>query len=163
MALYSVVWKGVPLLGNVAVAVVASTPFLMGGLSQGDRLSAGVPCGLAFLVHLAREIVKDVEDVEGDEAAGIRTFAVRRGAGAGLLVARGVLLALIGLAALPFAFGVYGWGYAAVLVVIDILLVWLLVSMKTDSAGSGLRRPSNALKAVMALGLVAFVAGVLTS
>ena len=163
MAFYSAAWKGVPLLGNVAVALVASTPFLMGGLSQGNYLSAGVPCGLAFLIHLAREMVKDVEDLKGDEAAGTRTFAVRRGAGAALLVARGVLVVLIGLAALPFAFRVYGWGYAACVVVIDIVLLRLLVSMKAGSEVTGPRRPSSVLKGVMALGLIAFVMGVLTS
>jgi hypothetical protein len=33
--------------------------------------------------------------------------------------------------------------------------------MGTDSANTGLRRPSNALKTVMALGLLAFIVGVL--
>ena len=160
-ALYSRVLKGVPLAGNIAVALVASTPFLMGGFSQGKYLLAVIPCALAFFVHLAREIVKDVEDMAGDDAAGVRTFAVRRGASAAFAVARGVLVVLIGLAALPFAFRVYGWGYASVVVVIDAVLVWLLVSMETNSGGKGLRRPSNTLKAVMALGLLAFTVGVL--
>ena len=160
-ALYSRVLKGVPLVGNVAVAMVAATPFLMGGFSQGKYLLAAIPCALAFFVHLAREIVKDVEDIAGDEAAGVRTFAVRRGASAAFAVTRGVLIVLMALAALPFAFRVYGWGYAAVLIVIDVVLVRLLVSMEKDSERRGLRRPSNALKAVMALGLLAFVVGVL--
>ena len=160
-AVYSRFLKGVPLAGNAAVALVASTPFLMGGLSQGKYLLAAIPCALAFFVHLAREIVKDVEDIAGDEAAGVRTFAVRRGASAAFAVTRGVLIVLIALAALPFAFRVYGWGYAAVLIVIDVVLIRLLVSMGRNSANTGLRRPSNALKAVMALGLLAFIVGVL--
>ncbi|MFH1690825.1 MAG: geranylgeranylglycerol-phosphate geranylgeranyltransferase [Candidatus Eisenbacteria bacterium] len=160
-ALYSVTLKGVPLAGNAAVALVASTPFLMGGFSQGKYLLAIIPCALAFLVHLAREIVKDVEDVEGDEAAGVWTFAVRRGAAASFAVVRGVLMILIALAALPFVFGIYGWGYASVLVVIDAALVRLMLSMEANSMSKGFSRPSNALKAVMVLGLLAFVVGVL--
>jgi geranylgeranylglycerol-phosphate geranylgeranyltransferase len=160
-ALYSVTLKGVPLAGNATVALVASTPFLMGGFSQDKHLLAIVPCALAFLVHLAREIVKDVEDVEGDEAAGARTFAVRRGDAASFAVVRGVLMTLIALSALPFVFGIYGWGYAGVLAVIDAVLVWLMLSMEANSVSKGFSRPSNVLKAVMALGLLAFAVGVL--
>lgn len=160
-ALYSATLKGVPLAGNATVALVASTPFLMGGFSQDKHLLAIVPCALAFFVHLAREIVKDVEDVEGDEAAGARTFAVRRGDAASFAVVRGVLIALIALSALPFVFGIYGWGYAGVLAVIDAVLVWLMLSMEANSVSKGFGRPSNVLKAVMALGLLAFAVGVL--
>ena len=160
-ALYSRFLKGVPIAGNAAVALVAATPFLMGGLSQGKYLLVTIPCVLAFFIHLAREIVKDVEDIAGDEAAGLRTFAVRRGASASFAVVRGTLIVLMALAALPFAFRVYGWGYASVLVVIDVVLVRLMVSMKANSERAGLRRPSNVLKAVMALGLLAFIVGVL--
>jgi geranylgeranylglycerol-phosphate geranylgeranyltransferase len=161
-ALYSLVLKGIPLVGNVAVALVASTPFLMGGFSQGRHAPALVPCALAFLVHLAREIVKDVEDAAGDEAAGVRTLAVRLGATASFTVARGVMVVLIGLAAMPFALGLYGWGYAVVVVLIDVVLVWLLKVLGSSAVGSGVRSPSNLLKVVMALGLVAFVLGVIT-
>ncbi len=160
-ALYSLTLKGVPLLGNATVALVASTPFLMGGFSQGKYLLAIIPCALAFLVHFAREIVKDVEDVEGDEAAGVMTFAVRRGEAASFAVVRGVLMLLIALSALPFVFGVYGWGYAGIVALIDVVLVWLMLSMEADSTSEGVRRPSSVLKAVMALGLLAFIVGVL--
>jgi geranylgeranylglycerol-phosphate geranylgeranyltransferase len=162
MALYSAVLKGVPFAGNAAVAVVAATPFLMGGVSQGDHGSAVVPSGLAFLVHLAREVVKDVEDVEGDGAAGVGTFAVRRGPGAGLAVARGILVVLIGAAAVPFALRLYGWGYAVVVLVMDVVIIRLMVRMRGRAPERGARLPSEVLKAVMALGLVAFIAGVLT-
>jgi geranylgeranylglycerol-phosphate geranylgeranyltransferase len=157
-ALYSATLKGVPIVGNVAVALVASTPFLMGGFTQGKYLLALIPCSLAFLVHLAREIVKDVEDVEGDRTVGVRTFAVRRGSAASYALARAVMIGLMGLAAYPFAIGVYGWGYAAVVIVIDVALVWLMARMGSLKPGS--RLPSNVLKVVMCLGLAAFVLGV---
>jgi geranylgeranylglycerol-phosphate geranylgeranyltransferase len=157
--LYSVVLKGLPLVGNAAVAVVASTPFLMGGLSQTTFAPALIPASLAFLIHLAREIVKDVDDVEGDAASGVMTLAVRAGTGASLGIARGVLIALIVLSALPFVLGVYGWGYAVVIAVMDVALIRIVVRMNRDVRRAGLRSASNALKLVMTLGLLAFVAG----
>lgn len=157
---YSLALKGVPVVGNLVVAAVAATPLLMGGLTQGRGRGALIPCALAFLMHLARELVKDAEDVEGDRRAGVGTFAVRCGPGASITAARVALIGLIGLAAVPFALRVYGWGYAAVVCVIDALLVWTLASLGGESDGKKLRAVSNRLKAVMALGLAAFVLGV---
>jgi len=160
-ALYSRFLKGVPVLGNVVVAAVAATPFLMGGFSQGKYLLSLIPCVLAFFIHLARELVKDVEDVEGDAAAGVRTLAVMRGAKVSCAAARAVLIAVVGLAAVPFARHVYGWGYAGVVVAMDVALVWVAVTMERNAGAKGFRRPSAALKLVMLLGLLAFVLGVL--
>ena len=159
--LYSRRLKGVPFVGNVVAASVAATPFLMGGFSQSRYLLSLVPCVLAFFIHLARELVKDVEDVEGDAAAGVRTLAVRKGPAASYAAARAVLVVVIGLAALPFAHRVYGWGYAAVVRLLDAALVWLMATMERNAVSRGIRRPSSALKAVMAAGLLAFVLGVL--
>jgi geranylgeranylglycerol-phosphate geranylgeranyltransferase len=158
--LYSLALKGVPIVGNLVVAAVAATPLLMGALTQRRGRGALIPCALAFLIHLARELVKDAEDIEGDRLAGLRTFAVRYGPGVSIAAARIVLVGLIGLAAVPFALRVYGWGYAAVVCVIDALLVWTLASLGGEPDGKKLRAVSNRLKAVMALGLAAFVLGV---
>lgn len=158
---YSIAFKGVPILGNMVVSAVAATPLLMGGLTQGSPRGTLIPCGLAFLIHLARELVKDAEDIEGDRAASVRTFAVRYGLAASVVAARVTLVGLIGLAALPFGLRVYGWGYAATVCVIDAVVVWTLVSLGGDLSGGSLRAISNRLKAVMVLGLVAFTVGVL--
>jgi geranylgeranylglycerol-phosphate geranylgeranyltransferase len=160
-ALYSVALKGIPLAGNIAVALVASTPFLMGGFTQGKYLLALVPSGLAFLMHLAREIAKDVEDMEGDRVAGVLTFAVRRGAGASYGLVRALLLLLMALAVLPFALRIYGWGYAVVIVLVDVALIRLMVTMGREAGRSAAPGPATVLKWVMALGLVAFVLGVI--
>jgi geranylgeranylglycerol-phosphate geranylgeranyltransferase len=158
-ALYTKTLKGVPLVGNVAVAAVASTPFLMGGLTQDRYLPALIPTALALLVHLAREIVKDVEDMEGDRTAGVTTLAVRSGAQASARVVRAILVALMGLAAVPFAIGLYGWGYAVVVAVMDIIVIVAIVALSREPDVAGAFRASAALKLVMALGLAAFVAG----
>ena len=158
---YSVGLKGTPVLGNAVAAAVAATPFLMGGLTQDKYLLAMIPTLLAFLAHLAREAVKDAEDVQGDIAAGVGTLAVRKGAAASVALARATMLMLIGFAALPFAFRIYGWGYAAVVCVIDVILVWGLVLLGGSPTADRLGQVSRMLKSVMVLGLLAFVLGVL--
>ena len=160
-ALYSLALKGTPIVGNVTVAAVAASPLLMGGLSQRAAGPTLVPCALAFLAHLAREIVKDVEDMAGDRAAGVRTTAVALGAESALGMVRVVVVLLMGAAVVPFAVGLFGWGYAALVVVIDALLVVVLGAAGRGAEAASLRRGSLLLKTVMVVGLLAFALGVL--
>ena len=159
-AVYSARLKGVPVAGNVAVALVSASPLLMGGISQEAARPLSVPLALAFLVHLAREAVKDVEDRRGDEASGVRTLAVVAGPVAALALARVALVVTMWVAVVPFAFRVFGWGYLVLLVPIEAALAWLIVALGAGDDESAMRRASAVLKAVMAAGLVAFVAGV---
>lgn len=184
--LYSFALKGVPLFGNLVVAGVAASPLLMGGLTQGvsPALARGAAVGLAaagdtaaaphghglvvlfalaVLLHLARELVKDAEDLEGDRAAGTSTFAVAAGLRPTLAAARVLLVVSMWAAVAPFAMRVMGWGYLALLVPIEGALAWLLIqsshAISGDDRVAALGRLSNGLKAVMVLGLAAFAAG----
>jgi geranylgeranylglycerol-phosphate geranylgeranyltransferase len=176
--LYSQSLSRVPLLGNAVVALVAASPFIMGGISQlgvpprtapagaavlvprtGVALSA-VPAGLAFLAHLAREVVKDGEDRAGDARVGARTFAVLFGESGALALARFVVVILMVAALLPYGVGIYGPLYLAVVVLIEGILAWRFVLARRDASTAGFTRLSRTLKVVMALGLVAVVLGV---
>ena len=65
---------GVP--GNLIVAVVASLPFVFGAWSV-DSARAGLPLFLvAVPLHFAREIAKDLDDIQGD-ASYRRTLPLR--------------------------------------------------------------------------------------
>lgn len=71
--------KWVPLLGNLAVAAIAGATFIVGGLASDPSEVFAlpgpvIPALFAFLIHLMRELTKDVLDMEGDRAAGQRTL-----------------------------------------------------------------------------------------
>jgi geranylgeranylglycerol-phosphate geranylgeranyltransferase len=159
--IYSAYLKAVPVTGTVLAALVGASPFLMGGITQGRIALSAVPFALAFVVHAARELVKDAEDVEGDARAGVRTLAVALGRDAAVLAARLIVIVLMPLAVLPFVLGLFGWGYVAVVAVIEGVLAWLAVSMGGPSEPARLRLWSNGFKAVMVLGLAAFALGVI--
>ncbi len=160
-ALYSAFLKATPIAGNAVASLLAASPFLLGGLSQGKVAPALVPTGLAFLVHLAREVVKDVEDVDGDAKAGFRTLAVARGPGAALGMARVAVVLVMVAAPFPYFAGHYGIGYALVVVVIEAILARTLYVLARGPGGAALRSVSNGLKLVMLAGLLGFVLGVL--
>ena len=76
---YSAHLKRRPLVGNLAVALIIALALLYGGLAVGHPGGAAVGAAFAFWTTLAREVVKDVEDVAGDQAGGARTLATTRG------------------------------------------------------------------------------------
>lgn len=88
---YSKSWKKMPLLGNLVVAIFCA--FVAGvvlfadrdnfGQLRGQGGEVGVLFGgyllFAFFSTLLREIVKDIEDMEGDAQLGLRTLPIRFG------------------------------------------------------------------------------------
>ncbi|MBI5347027.1 MAG: geranylgeranylglycerol-phosphate geranylgeranyltransferase [Candidatus Aenigmarchaeota archaeon] len=79
--IYSWKLKPVALIGNAAVAYLAASSFLAAGLiiSNFNSLWGSAIFMLAvvsFLGTIAREIIKDVEDIKGDEKLGMRTLPI---------------------------------------------------------------------------------------
>ncbi len=73
---YNFLLKRLPFIGNVYIAFTMASPFLFGNLVVCSKLSyLNISLALtAFLVGLAREIIKDIEDVKGDEKVGMKTL-----------------------------------------------------------------------------------------
>ncbi|HIE03549.1 MAG TPA: geranylgeranylglycerol-phosphate geranylgeranyltransferase [Candidatus Latescibacteria bacterium] len=160
LVLYDVLLKRLPLVGNLAVALLGGTAFLYGGMAVGRIEGALVPAVLAFLLHLGRELIKDAEDVEGDREAGARTLAVVHGRNSSLRWASGTLLLTAVLAPLPFLLGMYSWPYVVVVLLgVDPVLAYVVYILLGYPDGRTLGRLSRILKANMLLGLAALVAG----
>ncbi len=152
--LYSARLKSTVLWGNLLVAFLAALAFPFGALAGGALGRSWVPAGFALLFHLGREIVKDVEDLDGDRARGVRTLALAVGAPRARWAAAGVYSLLIAGTVLPGYLGLYGWAYGAVVMLMDALL---LIVMVRFVRGAGAQ--SRALRALMPLGLLAILAG----
>ena len=63
---YSARLKRTVLIGNLVIGLMTGMAFIYGGVVVGRMERAVVPAIFAFLVNLARELLKDVEDMEGD-------------------------------------------------------------------------------------------------
>jgi geranylgeranylglycerol-phosphate geranylgeranyltransferase len=156
---YSQRLKGTVLVGNLTVAFMTGLAFPFGTLVTG-RPDLGLYPGLfAFLANLAREILKDVEDVDGDATANIETLAVKHGVGAGHLAVTIVLSVLILLTFLPVIVGVYNYAYLLFVFIVDLGLSFVGLSFWYDSRPSNLRRLNLILKACMVGGLFAIFVG----
>ena len=156
---YSRYLKGTVIVGNLAVALMTGLAFPFGAFVAG-RPSLGIYPGLfAFLANLARELIKDVEDVDGDAMVNAETLPVKHGANAGLLAATIVLGILILLTFLPVIAGVYNYAYLLFVLIVDLGLGFVAMSFWYDPSLSNLRRLSLILKGCMVGGLLAIFAG----
>lgn len=75
LIIYSFFLKGTPLSGNFLVAILVAYPLLYGGIGGIHFNHLIIPAFLAFLLNIAREIIKDIHDKDGDSASGIVTSA----------------------------------------------------------------------------------------
>ncbi|NMC10766.1 MAG: geranylgeranylglycerol-phosphate geranylgeranyltransferase [Methanothrix sp.] len=147
--------KATPLAGNICVAFLTGSAFLFGGGAAGvaGLLANQVPFLLSFLATMSREIMKDVEDMEGDRLGGAKTLPIL----AGVRTASAIAAAFAALAvALSFT-APFGVAYLAVVIVADLLfLASIMIMARGNAAGS-----QRALKMGMAFALAAFLAGAL--
>jgi 4-hydroxybenzoate polyprenyltransferase len=81
LVLYTLLLKKLPLIGNLTVSFIAAFSVYAVFLTfeTQDRHLVVFYSALAALITYIREIIKDMEDVEGDRLAGYRTFPVLTG------------------------------------------------------------------------------------
>lgn len=100
--------KDIMLMGNIYIALTMAIPFIFGNFVVSDTLSvlAVVLALLGFIAGLAREIVKSVQDMEGDvKARRSKTLPVVIGKKQSLVVAVVLYLLFIPLTVSPFFLG----------------------------------------------------------
>ena len=159
LAVYSISLKHSLLWGNMLVAVVGASAFPYGALAAGDIGRSWIPVLFAFLFHLGREIVKDIEDVAGDQVRGERTLPLCWGRIQAGVLAAFVYLLLVGFTWMPFFMGLYGALYALALLPVHALVGYVLWQLYRQRAVLTDDRLGRLLKVGMFLGLVAIVVG----
>jgi len=157
---YSAWWKRMPLAGNFVVAICGGLAFIYGAMAVSNPLGGLIPGLFAMMIHLGREIIKDVEDVAGDHLAGAITLPVVVGSTTAQRMAAITLLFLIALTPLPYKLELLGIYYLwLVMVFVDLPLIVISAFLIRGLEQQGLSRASFALKIVMISGLIALYAG----
>jgi geranylgeranylglycerol-phosphate geranylgeranyltransferase len=126
LLLYTLLLKGVPLIGNIVISILVSYSLIFGGLNSPGLHTLYLPAVLAFLLNLAREIVKDLQDREGDLKSGVSTTAsLSEKTVTILLLIPGIIY--IPLMYLPFYLNHFHYTYLVIctVVLLPIHLFWL--------------------------------------
>ena len=160
MYLYAWKLKPTPFVGNLTVATLTGVTPLYGAIAVGKIGLAGYLALCAFLVNVAREIFKDIEDVEGDRAHGAKTlpiiWGVERASKMGVLFSFATILASF----LPVKAGI-GLGYLPIIVVDGIILFSSYEILK-DSSPITAGKAQRKLKIAIYLAVFSFLLGSLT-
>jgi len=126
---YAARLKGVPLAGNLVVSYLAGSIFLFGGAAGGlDGIFLNLSlAGIVFFPMMAREILKDAEDIEGDLEGGARTLPMVIGVLTSCRVAAVLAAGAVFLSILPI---VPWWGvwYLVTIALADVIILAAVVS-----------------------------------
>ncbi len=159
--IYSKYLKRIPILGNIIVAFLTGLVFIFGGVVVNNPVAAIVPAVFAFLINLIREIVKDMEDVEGDIKTGVITFPIKLGFHKSKILTLIITVSLLLYTMYPFLTQLYRIEYfIVVMVIVNPILVYCLKILFEDPSQKSLKQTSNLLKLSMVFGLIAIYLGV---
>ncbi|MDD2777520.1 MAG: geranylgeranylglycerol-phosphate geranylgeranyltransferase [Methanocellales archaeon] len=148
---YSYTLKRKILWGNICIGYLVGSTFLFGGAAVGGLMATSVPFLLAMLATVGREIVKDMEDMEGDQKEGIITLPIAIGEKRSAAIASMFLLGTILLSPLPAVLNILGMPYLMVVGFADVCFLAAIVTIKSPS------RSSSFLKNGMVVALLAFI------
>ncbi|WP_254523471.1 geranylgeranylglycerol-phosphate geranylgeranyltransferase [Natrinema caseinilyticum] len=154
---YTELFKGLPGLGNALVAYLVGSTFLFGAAAigpAGEKAPAAVLFVLAGVATLTREIIKDVEDIEGDREEGLNTLPIAVGERRALGIAAVLLVMAVVASPVPFLTGDFGVAYLVMVAPADaIMLVAAYRSFGNPTLGQ------SRLKYGMFLAALAFIVG----
>jgi geranylgeranylglycerol-phosphate geranylgeranyltransferase len=158
--LYSYRLKRIVLWGNISVSLATALAFIYGGIAVNRLSYALIPATFSLFYHLGREIIKDVEDIEGDRADKIKTLPIAYGEKLALYVATWIYVFLIILTLMPYIFNIFGMYYLVIVFfIVDLIIGYVLFSMWRNSESKNLSRLSMILKLNMFAGLLAIYVG----
>jgi geranylgeranylglycerol-phosphate geranylgeranyltransferase len=153
---YSYHLKRTVLWGNLTVSFATAMAFVYGGVAVGYYMESFFPASFAFLFHLGREILKDIQDMDGDNRAGAVTFPIKYGAFKSIVLIGIDFILLVFLTAIPYILSIYSLRYFLTICFgIYPVLLFVLYRSGKDYSPQNLGILSNLLKADMIVGLLA--------
>lgn len=113
--------------------------------------------GFAFIISLIREVIKDMEDMEGDRKYGCRTMPIVWGLNASkVFVAVWLIVLITTLVILQMYVLQYGWWFSILYCVLFIIipLLWVFNKLFTANSSQDFHQLSSAIKIIMFTGII---------
>ncbi len=160
--LYAYKLKSTPLLGNLAVGFMTGFGFVFGGftLNNPNIIITSIYLGFfAFVMTTARELVKDIEDVEGDKLEGARTLPILYGERTTAILAAILIIIDCALCPLLYHINIFGIYYLAIIAIAVILFLYSAVLILKNQEKATAKKVSKYLKIGMLIAFVSFIFG----
>ncbi len=160
--LYAYKLKSTPLLGNLTVGFMTGFGFVFGGfcLNNPTIITTSIYLGFfAFVMTTARELVKDIEDMEGDKAEGAKTLPIIYGERITAILAFILIIVDCALCPLLYYNQIFSFYYLIVIAIAVILFIYsaILIIKNQDRTTAG--KVSKYLKIGMLIAFVSFICG----
>lgn len=173
---YSTNLKKLLLIGNVLISLLTAWtigiiffskyPFTMNDLMVVDHNEIRffrftvLYASFAFIISLIREVIKDMEDMEGDRKYGCRTMPIVWGINASkVFVAVWIIVLVAALTILQFYVLSFGWWQSALFCLLLIIapLVWIVSKLFKAQSAKDFHRLSAIVKWVMLTGILSMI------
>ena len=159
MFLYAYRLKTSCLIGNLSIAFLTGLCFVFAGVVL-QTVYLSILLGFyAFLMTMAREIVKDMEDVEGDSAEGASTFPIRYGMKSSSILAAAFMVIASLTSPLLYFIGIFNIIYLLILVFAIYIFLSCAISILRDQSIGNTRKVSKRIKIGMGIVFLAFALG----
>jgi len=159
MFLYAYRLKTSCLIGNLSIAFLTGLCFVFAGVVL-QTIYLSILLGFyAFLMTMAREIVKDMEDVEGDSAEGASTFPIRYGMKASSILAAAFMILASLTSPVLYFIGIFNVIYLIILIFAIYVFITCAVSILKNQSIENTRKVSKRIKIGMGIVFLAFALG----
>lgn len=148
---YEVSLKKKGFVGNVSISILVGLIFIFGGIAVNSTYKMLILFAMAGLANLSREIIKDMEDMEGDVDR--VTLPKKYGTRVASSVAIASIAIAVSLSLVPYFVGIFPLIYLVAVAFSDLLFI---------TSALNIRKPhlsQNLSKFAMIIGLVAFTIG----
>lgn len=174
---YSTTFKRKLLSGNIVISLLTAwTVMVVGfmthykviktpdvyGLTQASKLMriTFLYAGFAFIISLIREVIKDIEDMAGDEKYGCRTMPIVWGVNVSKVFAATWIIVLVAALVIVQAYVLtFAWWWSALYCVVLIIIPLLVILRRLYKAqlSDEFHQLSNGVKFVMLTGIVSMI------
>lgn len=160
--LYAYKLKSTPLIGNLTVGFMTGLCFAFGGFSIGtpQMINTSIFLGFfAFVMTTAREITKDIEDIEGDKAEGAKTFPILYGTKISAIITFILIILDCILCPLLYFQHIFNIYYLVIIAIAVILFVYSAILIIRNQDVKTAAKTSKYLKIGMLIAFVSFTIG----
>lgn len=147
------------LIGNFSISFLTGLCFVFGGIVVGHIYVSLVLGFYAFLMTIAREIVKDMEDVEGDKEEGSTTLPITHGKKTSSILAAFFMVFASLTSPILYFMGIFSLSYLIVLIAAIVVFLSCAVSILRDTSVENTAKVSKKLKIGMGITFLAFALG----
>ncbi len=158
LILYAYNLKKMPLIGNTAVSFFIGLTFVFGAVVVDEPLLSILGFS-PFFITMMREIVKDMEDMEGDKKEGAKTLPIMYGLGLSAIIAAFFMALAVITSPIPYFVGVLTVFYLPLLFVGDIIFLLGAVSVLKNQSIENTSKVSKWVKIGMVVVLLSYAIG----